>query len=177
MSIRRTGLLLLSVLLVPAAAHATGHNADASGGFSGASGSSFWGAHSILAKPLPNSGVPKNFSLLVDVSFYKGSEDGEDQKLFGTMGGGRWTFAKDPNQRATVSVHGLAGTRHTGGGPTVFSVATGGAVDLMMGSPNSSEAGWGLRIVADYVVRQGDARNLKRVSFEVVKRWGHQHHQ
>jgi hypothetical protein len=161
------------VLLVPAAAHATGHNMEWSGGFSGASGSSFWGAHSIFGKPLPNPGGPKDFGVLVDVSVYHGSEDGEDQTLFGTMFGGRLTLAKDKDQMATVSAHGLAGAMHTAGGATVGSFAVGGAVDLMMGSHNSSEAGWGVRFIADYVVRSGSTPNLKRVSVELVKRWGH----
>jgi hypothetical protein len=176
MSIRRTGLLLLSVLLVPAAAHATGHNMEASGGYSGASGSAFRGFHSVFVKVLPNpGGGPRDLSVLLDVSVYDGSENGKDQTLFGSMLGGRVTLARDPKQMATFSAHGLAGTMNPSGGPAVFAFAAGGAVDLMMGSSNSAEAGWGLRFMADYVVRHGTAPNLKRVSFQVVKRWGHHH--
>lgn len=152
---------------------------DLSGGYSGASGSSFRGVHSILAGTRPHAkGAPedpKNLSVLLDVSVYSGSENGEDQKLFGTMAGGRWTFAKDPDQMATVSVHSLIGAMHTGGGPTVLSFATGGSVDLMMGSSNSSKAGWGVRFLVDYVTRKGDAHNLTRASVELVKRWGYHH--
>ena len=177
MSIRRTGLLLLSVLLVPGAAHATGHNADGSGGFSGAAGSKFWGFHSIVAAPLHKPANPRNLSLLFDFSVYDGSENGSDQKLYGYLGGLRWTFGDQKNtpRKVMASVHTLIGTMHTAGGGSPTSYATGGAVDVMLGAPTMSEAGWGVRFLADYVTRQGAAHNLTRVSVELVKRWGHHH--
>ena len=180
MNSRRTGLLLLTALLLPAAAHATGHNADLSGGFSRASGSTLWGVHSVVATPIRISKPkdPKNFSLVwADFSLYHGSEDGRDQTLIGTMGGGRWTLARqtERDRKVQPSVHGLLGAMHTKGGDTDLAFAAGGAVDVMLGAHQPSEAGWGVRFMADYVVRHGDAHNLARVSAQMVWQFGKRH--
>lgn|SRR5262249_15319289 len=175
MSIRRTGLLVLViVLLAPAAAFATGHNADLSGGGGGASGSKFWGFHEVIAKTCPQ----RKLAVLGDLSIYKGSENGIEQTLIGWMGGVRWTFAlgpekRDTNPRVTVSPHALVGAFHTNGAAGVFSFAAGGAVDFMLGNHASNEAGWGARFMTDYVVRHGDAHNLTRFSFDAVYQFGH----
>jgi hypothetical protein len=170
-------------LLLPAAAHATGHNADWSGGFSRASGSTLWGVHSVFAGTMPKPNNPKNLSLLADFSLYHGSEDGRDQTLIGTMGGGRWTFAPRPhggkqvetNQKVLPSVHALLGFMKTKGGDTDIASAVGGAVDIMLGDHRSSEAGLGVRVMVDYVVRHGDAHNLTRASVEMVWQFAKRH--
>jgi hypothetical protein len=132
--------------------------------------------------PKPNS--PKNLSVLADFSVYHGSEGGSDQTLIGTMFGGRWTFAPRPEhgapyvettQKVLPSVHGLLGSIHTKGGDTVPALAVGGAVDIMLGGHLSSRAGLGLRFMADYVVRHGDAHNLARVSADLVWQFAKRH--
>jgi len=182
MSIRRTGLLVLViVLLAPAAAFATGHNADLSLGGGGASGSTLGLFHSTLALPCSKPGPPKNLSIVVsDFSVYNGSENGTDQTLIGYLGGARWTIlpmpGNDTSRKFTPSAHFLLGVTKIKGGGKDFSVAAGGALDVMLGQHNSSEAGMGVRFLVDYLVRTGDAHNLTRFSAEGFYQWGHRHH-
>jgi hypothetical protein len=174
MSIRRTGLLVLVILLqVPAAASATGHDADLSGGGGGAFGSKFWFVHSILAWPVPTKKHPERFSVVLsDFSYYNHAKK-EGDNLFGYMAGGRLTFAMHTDQekghkRIELSPHALAGVTHTMGGGTAASFAFGGAMDVLLGPHLSSEHGWGVRVLYDYLVQKGDPHNMQRVSGEVV---------
>jgi hypothetical protein len=183
MSIRRTGLLAVVIVLqMPAAASATGHNADISGGFSAASGSWFKGFHETFGKTIPPD---RRLSVLADLSIYKGSENDTDQTLIGWMGGAGWTIGlksgrqalgpKSYNYAITATPRVLAGGFHTNGGSPVFSAGFGGAVDFVLGAHPSSEPGWGVRGAYDYIVRRGDAHNLHRYSVEAVYRFAHQH--
>src|SRR6476646_296997 len=100
MSIRRTGLLVLVILLqVPAAASATGHYLDFSGGGGGEFGSSFWLFHSTVAWPVPTATHPERFSVVLsDFSIAHGTENSVEQTLVGYMAGGRLTFAMHTDQ-------------------------------------------------------------------------------
>ena len=182
MSFRRTGLLVLAIVLqVPAPASATGHDADLSGGGGGAFGSKFWLFHSTLAWPVPTAKHPERFSVVLsDFSVSHGKENGVEQTLVGYMAGGRLTFAMHTDQekghkRIELSPHALVGVSHTNGGDNHASFAVGGAVDVLLGPHLSSEGGWGVRILSDYVVRKGDAHNMTRVSGELVYQFGRRH--
>src|ERR1051325_3946285 len=164
MSIRRTGLLLLAIVaLTPGPASATGHNADLSGDGTVAFGSKLWGFHEMFAKTLPVPKPYRDLSFVGDLSIYKGTENTNPQTVIGHMVGVRWTIplgtvptvVKGMTGRLTVSPYGLVGAFYTDGAGEALSAGFGGAIDVMVGSHSSSEAGWGGRARAARVTRRG----------------------
>lgn len=170
MRIRRTGLLILGLLLVPVTAHATGHNADASTSLSVAGGSTLLGFHETLGLTLPKPGV-KEYSILGDFSVYVGSHDNNDLTRLTFMTGLRSMI---PHTTQKVFVYGLIGGVHTNGqaeNGTDFALALGAGYEPTLFGSRSSEAGWALRFQVDRVFRPGDPSDFFRASAGIVHRF------
>ena len=167
---------VLLVLLIPASAQAHFHKANAYAGISIVSGSTLVGVHGTVDFPVPTGPPPdpapkdgrrlKDLSLVADLSTHWGSDDASQVNF---MGGVRYTFATRPDQRSLPFVQVLLGgsrTSRTGLSDTDPSLAVGAGIEHML--TDDLDAGWGVRVQLDYIVRPGDV--APRFSAGVVKR-------
>jgi hypothetical protein len=178
----RQSLLVLALLLIPAAARADRHNWEASASASAASGSELWGGNLSLARTLY---IRKShlFSLFADYSKHGGLHDGASLTQTSAVFGGRFVpfrtlkrypllpGVKDPYRyRVQFFVEGALGVVKTSAQDTHGAWLAGGGVDGLF-----SDYG-GVRVQVDYFkFRPDSGRNdFVRVSIGVLYRFEHE---
>jgi hypothetical protein len=168
MRIRRSWLVLVTLLVFPAGVRADDHRMDFSGKFSFKSGSSLVGVHGAITltalspevPTLPQDIARRNFSLVpLDFSVNWGDDDQDnDERHITFMGGVRYTFTWREHQGGMPYMQILAGGIHTkinDVGDFEPALAIGAGWDTIFGRGPTSEGRWGARLQGDYIVHGG----------------------
>jgi len=178
----RQSLLVLALLLTPAAARADRHDWEANASASAASGSQLWGGNLSLARTLYIKHSHR-FSLFADYSKHGGSHDGASLTQTSAVLGGRFVVfrtlkrypllpgVKEPYRyRLQFFVQGAAGVVDTSAQDTHGAWLGGGGLDGLF-----SDYG-GVRAQVDYIkFRPESGRDdFVRVSVGVLYRFEHE---
>ncbi len=170
MRIRRPWLVVVVLLLTPAAASADDHTADFFGAFAFAHASKLWGIHTSLAIALPEV-VHQDLSLVADLTLHIGTHDEQDVTRVTYMGGIRYTPTGMRHPRHQVFGQVLGGGVHDGGPATSnkWALAVGGGYEYLF---REKSRGWGVRGEVDRVFVR-DREDFLRVSAGIVYRIDH----
>lgn len=168
MRIRRSWLVLLTLLVFPAGVRADDHRMDFYGGGSGKRGSGLFGFHGAITltaispevAPLPQDIARRNFSVVpLDFSIHVGDDDQDnDERHITFMGGVRYTFTWREHQGGMPYMQILAGGIHTkinDVGDLEPALAIGAGWDTIFGRSDKTEGYWGVRLQGDYIVHGG----------------------
>jgi hypothetical protein len=160
--------LVAVLLLVPTPVAAHDHTADIYfAAFSYEYASNLWGIlHFTGAKTLPDH---EQISFVGDFARRHGDHDETDLARTSFMGGVRYTFAEGLTRHAPFAHVMIGAVRSTADdvSETDTTVAIGGGYEFLPDGDTSS-AGWGVRVSADYVFGSG---GYPRLSAGVVYRF------
>lgn len=165
--------LALLVLLIPVTAHADGHTASAFFGYSylhnGINGFNF--NVDFTLESVHKAGSP-NWTVVGDYSRHSGSPDGRDVTQQTFLGGLRYTFAGGGHPKVVPFAQLLGGGLHISEdntGDADPALIAGIGFDFLPLRDDKSQAEWGIRVQADYIVRGGVVS--PRISVGGVKRF------
>lgn len=169
--------LVLTLLLVPAAARADDHRADAYSGFSFGNGfSKVSGLYMAFALPMPSEKAALHrLSVVGDFGAQFGRHDDTSLTQVLSMVGLRYTFARG-EQSNKISAHVLVGTQYVNSSAQAENSAAfniGMAYEFIK-NPTSEKLldGLGFRVQADLIIRTGEQDNSWRVVIGPVYRFG-----
>ena len=173
--------LAVIAVALPATAFADDHRADMNGNLSPGKASTLLGFHLTFAKPLPGY---ERWSVLADYSHHWDLEEDLSEKRANYMSGLRYTVPVTGHTNEKVFVQTLLGLGHTtlnGSGDSDLAWAVGGGWEHIWDKANADarakrlplpkKHAHGIRAQVDYIVAQGDTKNLTRFSVGYVLRF------